>query len=165
MFDDKDLGQLASKGVSVESIQNQLAYFEKGFPWIDIIAPASAERGIRILSEKELEEAMSYYDNAQIRGKCKFVPASGAATRMFKDLYAGMEALKAGQTLADDSPAAVFVSRIDKFAFYNPELFVSKSESETDREYQLRILEQVLTDFGGNGLNYGKMPKGQPPAY
>lgn len=61
----------------------QIERFRKGFPWLDIVAAATPGRGIEVLSEKRQAEAAAYADTATVAGKCKFVPASGAASRMF----------------------------------------------------------------------------------
>lgn len=160
MLDDKDLAFLAKKGISQEAVEKQLEAFRNGFPWMDIVAPASPARGIKVLSEEEIEESLDIYSKAEIKGRCKFVPASGAASRMFKDLFSGLEKLKKGETLPEDSPASMFVSRIDKFAFYDPKLFYIRSTEETESDYQKRILETTLSEFNGKGLGYGMKPKG-----
>ena len=112
MFDKKDIGQMASKGIRPDVVEKQLEAFRNGFPRLEIVAPATPDRGIRILSGDEIEKSLELYARAEISGKRKFVPASGAASRMFKDLFAGLERLQKGETLPDDSPAAVFVSKI-----------------------------------------------------
>ena len=62
----------------------QLERFRKGFPWLKIEAAATPGRGIEVLSEEQIKEASAYADSAEVKGKCKFVPASGAASRMFR---------------------------------------------------------------------------------
>lgn len=111
MFRKEDIEQIEQRGSSVKTVEEQVERFKKGFPWLKIVAPATPERGIQVLDEAAVEAAASYYDNATMNGKCKFVPASGAASRMFKDLFSGLDALKAGKELADDAPAAKFVDR------------------------------------------------------
>lgn len=160
MFDDKDLALMAAKGVSADAVERQLEAFRKGFPWMKIVGPASAGHGINVLSEEQIEESLAAYDNAQIGGKCKFVPASGAASRMFKDLFSGMDRLRRGESLEEDSPASKFVERLARFAFYDPELYVARGEEETLEDYQLRVLEMTLTEYDGRGLDYGRKPKG-----
>ena len=74
-----------------KKINAQVERFRKGFPWLDIVASATPERGIERLSEAQADEAVKYADTAETAGRCKFVPASGAASRMFKDIFAGMD--------------------------------------------------------------------------
>ena len=155
MFTNDDIKQIEQRGSSVKTVQDQVERFKKGFPWMKIVAPATPEKGILVLDEAAVEAAGKYYDAAKINGKCKFVPASGAASRMFKDLFSGLDALKAGKELADSAPAAKFVDSIQGFAFYTPELFGEKVCQCP--EYRADVLSKTLTD---EGLGYGAKPKG-----
>lgn len=155
MFTKEDIRQIEQRGSSVRTVEEQVERFKKGFPWMKIVAPATPEKGILVLGPEEVEAAGRYYDSAEMNGKCKFVPASGAASRMFKDLFSGLDALKAGKLLADDAPAVKFVDNISKFAFYTPELFGDKSYPCS--EYKMSVLSKTLTD---EGLGYGTKPKG-----
>lgn len=155
MFTKEDIAQIEQRGSTVQTVEQQVERFKQGFPWMKIVAPATPERGIQVLDEAAVEAAAKYYDGAKISGKCKFVPASGAASRMFKDLFSGLDALKAGKELADDAPAARFVDQIASFAFYTPELF--GTESCKCPEYRKDVLAKTLTD---EGLGYGAKPKG-----
>ncbi len=155
MFTKNDLAQIEQRGSSVQNVEEQVERFKKGFPWLKIVAPATPERGIQVLDEAGVEAAVKYYEGARINGKCKFVPASGAASRMFKDLFSGLDALKSGKDLADDAPAARFVDKIQDFAFYTPELFGEKTCACP--EYRKEVLAKTLTD---EGLGYGSKPKG-----
>ena len=155
MFTNEDIKQIKQRGSSVQTVQDQVERFKKGFPWMKIVAPATPERGIQVLDDAAVEAAGKYYDAAKINGKCKFVPASGAASRMFKDLFSGLDALKEGKELADTAPAAKFVDSIQGFAFYTPELFGEKVCQCP--EYRADVLSKTLTD---EGLGYGAKPKG-----
>ena len=155
MFTNEDIRQIEQRGSSVQTVKDQVERFKKGFPWMKIVAPATPERGILVLDEAAVEAAGKYYEAAEINGKCKFVPASGAASRMFKDLFSGLDALKEGKGLSDDTPAAKFVDKIADFAFYTPELFGEKSCRCP--EYRKDVLAKTLTD---DGLGYGSKPKG-----
>ena len=155
MFTKEDIAQIEQRGTSVQTVEGQVERFKKGFPWMKIVAPATPERGIQVLDEAAVEAAAKYYDGAAINGKCKFVPASGAASRMFKDLFSGLDALKAGKEVADDAPAAKFVDQIQSFAFYTPELF--GEQTCKCPEYRESVLAKTLTD---EGLGYGVKPKG-----
>ena len=155
MFTKEDVAQIEQRGTTVQTVEEQVERFKKGFPWMKIIAPATPEKGILVLEQEEIDAAVNYYEQAAINGKCKFVPASGAASRMFKDLFSGLDALKEGKELADTAPAAKFVDQIQSFAFYTPELF-----GETVcacPEYRESVLAKTLTD---EGLGYGAKPKG-----
>lgn len=122
----------------------EIGRFKRGFPWMDIVAPAVPGCGIRVLGEKDVEEAVRTAENAlahkdgQVLKFAKFVPASGAASRMFKDLF------NKNVTIVNK-----FVSNIEKFAFYDDSVYSGvKGES--------------IVDFtlGKEGLDYGSKPKG-----
>ena len=126
-----------------KKINAQVERFRKGFPWLDIVASATPERGIERLSEAQAEEAVKYADTAETAGRCKFVPASGAASRMFKDIFAGMnEPNDAVLKLSDN---------IENFAFYSPEVFGKAPYNPS------QVARRLLTD---EGLAYGSKPKG-----
>ena len=155
MLRKEDLAQIEQRGSSVKTVEEQIERFKKGFPWMKIVAPATPERGIQVLDEAQAAAAVEYYEGAKINGKCKFVPASGAASRMFKDLFSGLDALKNGKELSDEAPAAKFVDQIAQFAFYTPELF--GEQTCKCPEYRKDVLAKTLTD---EGLGYGAKPKG-----
>ena len=130
------------------TIEEQIAHFCKGFPWLEIEAPATPSKGILVLSKCEEERAIRYYDTASINGKCKFVPASGAASRMFKDLFNGLDSVSSGKDITG-TPAGKFCDNIERFAFWDRALFGDASQEE--------ILLKTLTKAG---LEYGAKPKG-----
>lgn len=116
----------------------EIERFRTGFPWLDIVAPATPGKGIICLTPEKEEEAQVYAETADVSGKCRFIPASGAASRMFKDIFAGLEAPNdAVRRLSDN---------IKEFAFYSPEVFDGKNAAR-------QLLEN-------DGLGYGSKPKG-----
>ncbi len=120
--------------------KEQIERFKEGFPSLDIVSAATIGRGIVRLNEKQLKEASEYCDTAQVAGKCKFVPASGAASRMFKDVFAHKP--ETIQKLADN---------IEKFAFYDPAVF-GKAPYDP-----VKTADALLEE---PGLGYGAKPKG-----
>ena len=154
MFSQDDLKQLSGLGISEKTAAAQVERFKKGFPWMKIVGAATPQRGIKVLSEAEADEAVKYADSAKVAGKCKFVPASGAASRMFKDIFSGLEKLKAGEALPEDAPVCRLAAQIEKFAFYREDLFGKPSGKP---EYVRDVAEKLLTD---KGLAYGAKPKG-----
>ena len=121
----------------------QIERFRKGFPWLKIVAPATPQRGIEVLTEEQQDAAIRYADEAEVHGRCKFVPASGAASRMFKDIFAGMD--------TPNASTEKLAANLEKFAFYTPEVF---GKAPFDPAQTARLL---LTEAG---LNYGSKPKG-----
>ena len=154
MFTEQDIRQIRERGAEPGQIEEQIEHFKKGFPWMKIAGPATPQRGIRVLSAEAAEAAAAYYRGAAIRGKCKFVPASGAASRMFKDMFAGLEKLEAGEDLPADAPGAKLAARIKDFAFYTEGLFGEPQDTAAYREATLRKLLKE------DGLAYGAKPKG-----
>ena len=154
MFNQKDTNQILQRGATVRGVEEQIEHFKKGFPWMKIVGPATPQRGIRVLTDAEADDAIRYYEGAKIAGKCKFVPASGAASRMFKDIFAGLATLEKGEDLPADAAGAKLAAQIDKFAFYTQELFGAKEDTAA---YRKSVLAKVLTD---EGLGYGSKPKG-----
>ena len=154
MFSQKDINQIQQRGATVRNVEEQIEHFKKGFPWMKIVGPATPQRGIRVLTDAEADDAIRYYEQAGIAGKCKFVPASGAASRMFKDIFAGLATLEKGEDLPADAAGAKLAAQIEKFAFYTEALFGRKEDTAA---YRKSVLSKVLTD---EGLGYGAKPKG-----
>ncbi|MDR2064889.1 MAG: DUF4301 family protein [Prevotellaceae bacterium] len=153
MLNEKDLQKLNETGMDKATVQEQLKRFETGFPFLKIKSAANIKQGILKLSadeQKKFEDIYEKFDG----GKMKFVPASGAASRMFKSLFEAKEMLEAGadaDTVNSKNQAVkYFFENITKFAFYD-QLAKYKISSNTD------VLKSLLTS---QGLNYGNLPKG-----
>ena len=124
-------------------INAELERIKKGFPWLDIAAPATPGRGIEVLTEEEATRAEAYAENTEVAGRCKFVPASGAASRMFKDIFAGAE--------SENDAVRKLAAELENFAFYDPAVFGKAPFAPKDTARKLLFDE---------GLGYGKKPKG-----
>ena len=135
---------MASKGISPEMAEKQLEAFRKGFPKMDIVAPATPERGIKILSGDEIERSLEMYAGAHIAGKRKFVPASGAASRMFRDLFDGSAGSAGGRICPEGLPGSRFRVKNRAFRFLRASDFPPKADGESGNDYMARILETVL---------------------
>lgn len=141
MWTQSDLEQLAQRGISVEKANQQMESFKTGFPSLDIVSAASVKNGILAPKKAEQEEYIAAWEN-YLKGNhkvLKFVPASGAASRMFKNLF---EYLDNG---VETPFIQEFLSNIDKFAFGDQ--LAGKSGQEAVR--------YLLEDMA-----YGKLPKG-----
>jgi len=154
---------LQEKGISKEQIEEQLHFFETGFPFLKIVAPAVIGKGITVVDNEKgnfyINKWESYRQKEGVN-IVKFVPASGAASRMFKDLY---EFLESDSEAPQKSSVKEFFSQIEKFAFYE-ELNKAclKNEGATIAELiknnKLKaVVENLLLE---KGLNYGFLPKG-----
>ena len=140
-FTPQDLEQLQTHGISVEKAEEQLAHFRHGFPQLDIIAPASTKKGILAPKRAEQEKYIEAWQNYLAEGHkiLKFVPASGAASRMFKNLFQYLEDGIETPFIQD------FLAHKDYFAF-GPQL-AGKEGQEAVRF--------LLKD-----MHYGELPKG-----
>lgn len=162
MLSEKDQQQLEAQGVSEAQVLAQLQRFETGFPFLAIIAPASVDKGIMFLSESEkLKYEQLWKDYiAEDHVVTKFVPASGAASRMFKDLFAFLDASYNEPTTDFEKE---FFSKIDLFAFYpSLDAMCLKNEGKgisvliADGAYK-SVVSNLLSE---KGLSYGSLPKG-----
>ena len=87
MLSKKDLEQLSKKGITELQFETQMENFQKGFPFANLAGAATVGDGIVSLSLADAEEyAKIFEDESQHLSMVKFIPASGAASRMFKDL-------------------------------------------------------------------------------
>ena len=91
---EKDLQQLAAKGITVEKLEQQHAEFKTGFPFLKLEGPAAIGKGIVAPSADEVKAYVKEWEEYKAEGKkiVKFVPASGAASRMFKDIFSFTDA-------------------------------------------------------------------------
>lgn len=121
----------------------QIERFRQGFPWLDIVAPATPGKGVEVLDGQAQKEAAAYADSSEAAGKCKFVPASGAASRMFKDIFAGMD--------EPNEATGKLASEVEKMAFYSPEAFGPAPHDPCATAHRL---------LDSDGLGYGSKPKG-----
>lgn len=146
MFTEKDLQQIENHGLTEEVVERQLADFRRGFPFLKVVRAASPGDGVMVLGTAEADEAVRRYDvKADGLGVVKFVPASGAATRMFKELFEFVNEGKRGKGID------VLLENIDRFAFW-PELKAVLPAGVNDRT--------VVSAIVNEGLDYGRKPKG-----
>ena len=162
MLSQQDLQQLAQKGISEAQIERQLGEFKTGFPFLRLEAAAAIGKGIVAPTADEGKAYIEAWQQYKAEGRkvVKFVPASGAASRMFKDMFAFVDA-------DYDVPTTDFEKKyfenIEKFAFYG----------ELDKACQKNCGKGIKELMGAGeykavaaqmlkseGLNYGQLPKG-----
>ena len=162
MLSQQDLKQIAQKGITQEQIENQLNEFKTGFPFLKLEAAAGIGRGIiapNADERKQFEEVWNQYKAAGNK-IVKFVPASGAASRMFNNMFAFVDA-------DYDVPTTDFEKKyfneIEKFAFYDAlDAACQKNEGKgikqliADGNYKAVAANMLKAE----GLNYGQLPKG-----
>ena len=152
--------KITAQGKQIEAIQQQLESFKHGFPFLSLVGPATPARGIQVWEENQVEHYQSYYSQkAAELDIVKFVPASGAASRMFKDLFSFLET---DGDLAKNGFTQKFIEKLSQFAFYQDLDAALQHGGESiaslleNKEYK-KLVAALLTE---TGLNYGNLPKG-----
>ncbi len=162
MLSQKDLEQIAQKGISEKQIERQLEEFKTGFPFLKLEAAAAIGKGIVAPNDDERKQFVDKWNDYKAEGHkiVKFVPASGAASRMFKDMFAFLHA-------DYDVPTTDFEKKyflnLTKFAFYD-------ALDAKCKENEGKGITELLADgnykaiaanmLNAEGLNYGQLPKG-----
>ena len=141
MFTPSDLAQLQARGISEEKALKQLQCFATGFPELDIVSAASVGNGVLTPTEEEIDGYVKAWQEYLKEGHTvlKFVPASGAASRMFKDLFEYLETGEKTQFIEK------FLAEKEHFAFA-PQLAGLEEQA---------AVTHLLKD-----MNYGNLPKG-----
>lgn len=163
MITESDKILLEDKGITIEQFEKQLERFENGFPYLEIVAPASTDKGILVIKPEEEQGYLDSWDNYRKRDNkrtIKFVPASGAASRMFKNLF---EFLDAPYNTPTTEFEKIFFECLRDFAFYKDLNEICKRNETKDitkllSEGNYKSIIHNLLD--ARGLNYGNLPKG-----
>lgn len=157
-----DQALLDKKGISAEQLAEQLKTFKTGFPFLKIEAAATPEKGVLCPSDDEVQTYIqkwgTFCENKQ--SVLKFVPASGAASRMFKDLFSF---LSADYNVPTTDFEKKYFDNIEKFAFYSDlDAACQKNHSATIKQLVAdgKYKEVVFNLLDATGLNYGALPKG-----
>ncbi len=161
MLNAKDKVQIKALGMTEDAVMQQLHRFETGFPFLKIKAVGTIGNGIKRLNDKELKKCInSWKDFQKSGGKIqKFVPASGAASRMFKDMFAFVASGNAEPTTDFEKH---FFENIDNFAFCAALNKCCKSLYGKDIHALMeakRHADIAKTMLSKEGLNYGFLPK------
>ena len=162
MLAEKDLKQIAQKGITQAQIENQLNEFKTGFPFLKLEAAAGIGNGIIAPDATERKSLVAAWNAYKAAGKrvVKFVPASGAASRMFKNMFAFVDA-------DYDVPTTDFEKKyfeqIEHFAFFDA--LNAICEKNEGKGIKALIAEGKYKAVAANmlkaeGLNYGQLPKG-----
>ncbi len=163
MFTPEDRIQLKERGLTEEDVLTQLKYFKEGFPALSVVSAAGVGNGIMRIDDDDQAAYREEWDRYRRQRHCsivKFVPASGAASRMFKDMFAFLDA-------DYDKPRTdfekKFFAEIEKFAFYDAlnacclnTYGTDISRLKAEGRYKAIVRALLLPE----GLNYGSLPKG-----
>lgn len=158
----QELNQIAARGISEQQIERQLEQIKNGFPFLRLEGAAAIGKGIIAPTADEASKYEQVWEDYKKAGHkvVKFVPASGAASRMFKNLFAFLDA-------PYDVPTTVFekhfFDNIKKFAFYNA--LNAKCQANEGAGIDTLIaggkFKAVVANLlNADGLNYGQLPKG-----
>ena len=172
-FTEKDIQQIEAKGLTLKDVKEQVAVFKSGTPFTNIFEAATIGNGIIKLNEKRIEDAVSYFEN-QKNALCllKFVPASGAATRMFKFLFQFIDEYNPKQESINSyinkhnlKEMSLFMVGIEKFPFYQQ--VIEQIKSTGTEYYELSTSEKawrfIHAMLDPEQLNFGDQPKGLLP--
>lgn len=165
-FTESDLQQIASLGLSLSDVERQIENFRQGFPKTRLIEAATLQNGgIRQMDDNDISRYTSYFQKvANRKNLLKFVPASGAATRMFKDLYSFSSTyFGVAKNFEKEFPEVeTFLKNLHTFAFFK-DLKDCMDRSSLDlHEYMgsgeyTTVINYLLQE---RHLNYGGLPKG-----
>ena len=165
-FTESDLNYLQAKGISTEKAQAQIETFKEGIPPVNLFKAAVIGDGImRFTAEEQRNLRELYQEKRQGRKVVKFIPASGAASRMFKSLFSFLSDFDpAADTLEDylesDPSMRRFYEGIRDFPFYGLVQSRIRGKATTKAAELYAFVEELLSE---DGLNYGFYPKGLLP--
>ena len=173
MLLEKDNIQIENKGLTVSKVKEQIQLFREGLPFVNLESAATSDNGILKLSNDERQHFIELFDVRRNQNSIlKFVPASGAATRMFKSLFKFIETfnpeketLNAYINREKESNLSLFFVGLEKFPFYDivkqeMEKYYPDFESFSTDEQRLYFVKTMLDS---DKLNYGFFPKGLLP--
>ncbi len=170
LFHKQDIEQIEARGTTLEKAASQIELLRRGLSHAHLQRPCTVGDGITVIEKGELERLTDIYSQASLSGRTsKFVPASGAASRMFQALVSLMDRPELAQNSSEaekvspDHGALIqFMAGIKRFAFYDDLKSVLREngldiEDLIAKRRYAEILEDLLTD---RGLNYASLPKG-----
>ena len=163
MLTNQDLEQIAAKGISEGEILTQIDNLKKGFPFVRLDCAATVGHGITTLSEDKLQYYVGKYEQQMPElSVMKFVPASGAASRMFKDLNVFFKECKEHKGKAEPSASVVkTMENIGRFAFHDKLQQLMAEDGKMLDDLALAKDYKTVVDYilNSKGLNYGHLPK------
>ncbi|MEM6766319.1 MAG: DUF4301 family protein [Bacteroidota bacterium] len=165
VFSERDLEQIHQSGKRVEDVLAQLSIFSMGFPDVTLLREVSPEDGVLTCSQQNQQLYLDKFELARERVRmAKFVPASGASSRMFKLLYAY---LQNPEDFSEDEHTQIstFCQQLEAYAFYQPleealETSGYKLKELQEKESYKVIISHLITE---KGLAFGSLPKALIP--
>jgi hypothetical protein len=168
MFTPSQLKQLSDRGISLNKAMTQIEIFKKGIAPVQLVRPSKPGDGIEVFEQKIIDYYISLFKKEKDKiSIIKFVPASGAASRMFKSLFEALSDFNKNPTDADSLLRKLpeidkFFRDLKNYPFYDDLLAICSVEGISPdsliiSEKYAELLNLVLTS---KGLSYGEMPKG-----
>ncbi len=162
MFNNQDLEQLTAHGISRNTAESQMARFASGFPFLKLAGSATVGKGICKLDADSEDKAIARWQQYLADGGevAKFVPASGAASRMFKALFSFVNGDE--DTAKEGSPVAALLANLENLPFINElnattvKLYGMPTDALLAAGRQKEIISAII---GNEGMNYGALPK------
>lgn len=173
MFSQKDKQQLKAKGISEKTALQHIEIFKRGIPYVNLQSAATISNGISRFSEEERNAFINLYEDKREKlDLLKFVPASGAATRMFKSLFEFLsgyeperETINAYVNRTGDTSLITFIVGMEKFPFY--EMIMESLERKYPNFHELPDHYQqfyfIRFMLGRDYFDFGSYPKGLLP--
>lgn len=163
MITTQDKAQLAQKGISEEKFMHQLECFKTGFPFLKLAGAASVEKGIQVTDEEAETQYLAAWESYTATNGhkvVKFVPASGAASRMFKNMFAFVDG---DSEVPGTDFEKKFFDRLHDAAFFADLNAACQRKYAADADKLIsdgRYKDVVRAMLQPDGLNYGALPKG-----
>lgn len=172
-FSDKDIKQIEKKGLTVEKIIAQVQLFKAGLPFINLREAATIGNGILQLNANEIKESIIHFNNKRDSiSILKFIPASGAATRMFKFLFQFIEEYNPSQESINSyinrhkaKELSLFLVGLEKLPFFEEVIHKTHKMIPNFNElpYNEQRVEFIKIMLDEDRLNYSFSPKGLLP--
>ncbi|WP_299337452.1 DUF4301 family protein [uncultured Psychroserpens sp.] len=172
-FSEKDIQQIQNKDITLKQVEQQIQLFENGLPYVNLVSEATIGDGIISLANDEISNFIALFEDKKDEVSIlKFVPASGAATRMFKFLFKFLEeyniqkeSINSYINRYNNKDLYIFFIGLEKFPFYNTvneklKALYPEFDTLSINEQRLRFVQMMLES---DKLDYGNYPKGLFP--
>lgn len=167
-FSEKDIELLISKGIGRDKVSEQIKTFKEGIPFVQLDRPAVINDGIQNFSASQEKKLVAHFDKGKDRFKLlKFVPASGAASRMFKLLFEFLESydpntekLSTYLSRPKNKEIKLFFDDLQKFPFYEIVQERIQGQTKSSDHQALTFVKEMLE---ADKLHYDFYPKGLLP--
>lgn len=166
MFSPEEIEEIKGRGSDPDLVKDQIKNFEKGFPYLELIKAATIGDGILKVTDDETKDfAAKYEEDAVYKKIIKFVPASGAASRMFKDLFSFLQSEDTeinNENLSRYKSVSIFFDKLKEFAFYDDlERVMKENNRDLEKSLENKNYKEILRYYLlEEGLGYGELPKG-----